>query len=210
MFHFFFLLIFLFSISESFLANRNYVDKSNFAAEFANQNESNTNYNVHNYRDEHFNKFKQPIPPSNGSKKIPALISATRNTFSRGLNKPQQTITPHYSRFGEPSELLNFKNLPELHPIQTNRTNVYASTSSNLFNGHENPPTHSSTTYGSQLLQPSASNHLNFLSNPLSNNSNTKLMSLKGNSLFLNVCISIYNVKNQRFHAMLLIYRAAK
>lgn len=183
-----FLLIFLSSISESFLTNQNHVDKPSFLAEYTSQNETNTNYNAHNYRDEEFSKFKQPMPPSNGSKRIPALISATKSTFSRGFNKPQQTVTPHYSRFGEPSELLNFKNLPELHPIQTNRTNAYASTSGSLFNGHDNSSLHS-TRYNSQLLQSTGLNHSNFLPNTLATSGSTKMMGLKGNSLIFNVRI---------------------
>lgn len=108
-----------------------------------------SNYNFNNGAETDYSDFKQPLPPplTNGTaRKVPGLIHATKTVFertmlNRGQNQPHQTVTPLYNKFGEPSELANFKNVPDLFPIKSNaRTNPNASyylSKDNLVNGHE-------------------------------------------------------------------------
>lgn len=154
-----------------------------------NESEPNTNYNYHD--DRQLSNFKQPMPPllTNGAKRVPGLMSATAS--HRSFNKPQQTVNPHFSRFGVPSEfggvseLSNFKNLPELYPIHNvNRSNASYSTSSNLVNGHENSALFSSTKYGTINQRPTLNHSTSRL---FCNSTNTKLMGLKANSCLSNV-----------------------
>lgn len=116
-----------------------------FALDHSNeQNDIQTNYNNHNGTDTRWGEFKTPMP-KNGSKhhRIPALISAKGQAFDgttifnrSKFNKPQQTIVPHYNRFGEPSELSSFKSVPDLYPIKANANASYLSSNS-LANGYE-------------------------------------------------------------------------
>lgn len=140
-------------------------------------------------------QFKQPMPPSltNGSKRLPALLSAT----SRSLNfsKPQQTIFPRYSKFGEASELSNFKSIPDLYPINRSNANMSQSTSGSLLNGHEHSSMYSSSKYDSLSNSRPTQNNSNFLptrkmfgtSNPYFNSTSAKSTGPKGNSFFTTV-----------------------
>lgn len=120
---------------------------SYFALDHSNErNHINTNYKTHNGTDTHrWSEFKTPIPLRNGSNQAPALVSAKSQAFDgttilhRSYNKPQQTINPHYNRFGEPSELSNFKSVPDLYPIaRTDPANTsYASNNRSLTNGYD-------------------------------------------------------------------------
>lgn len=116
------------------------------------QLEPDTNFN--HFSEDQWGKFKQPMAPplTNGSRRIPPLISTM---FNRKPNQPQQTVTPHYSRFGEPSELSQFRTIPDLHPIRNSQMSYSASGS--LSNGHEQS-LFSSTKFGSQRFK---SNHSN-------------------------------------------------
>lgn len=173
-------------------------------------NERNDNYshiNFNNGADSQRGEFKQPMPPpsTNGSKKVPNLISATRQAFGhslfhRGSNQPHQTIIPHYTRFGEPSELENFKSVPDLYPIKANRSNSKFPYSSrnNLDNGHEHsafstsrytPQSNQLSAFGTPSALPSSNlfgNSNSFFNNSM-NNRTSNTMSLKGNSIFSNV-----------------------
>lgn len=131
--------------SDSFHVQSNY-DACNFPLNHTNEhNDINTNYKTHNGHG--CDDFRQPMPPvKNGSNRVPALALARGQAFDGTSlfrrnynNKPQQTITPHYNRFGKPSELSNFKSIPDLYPISAlNRSNVsYAS--QNLTNGYSQP-----------------------------------------------------------------------
>lgn len=130
-----------------------------------------------------------PPPQTNGTgKRIPNLMPAPAY---RSFNKPQQTVNPHFSQYGEPSELSNFKNLPELYPISS-RSN--ATTSNCLVNGQEQSALFSATKYGSFNPRPTFSNsqvlttpRLLGNSNTYFNNSSTKSIGLKGNSFFTSV-----------------------
>lgn len=152
------------------------------------QTEPDTNY--HNFSENPWNEFKQPNRPSlvNGSKRIPGLISATprpTTMFNRKFNQPQQTVSPHYSQFGEPSELSNFKNIPDLYPIRANVSNndrSYPATGS-LVNSHEQ-----SIFSSTKFCRP---NHSNATATPsIIENSNFSLNCgnpLRENALFPNV-----------------------
>lgn len=137
--------IFVF-VSGSSIHVQNSCNASNFPLNHSNeQNDLNTNYTTHNGHG--YNDFKQPLPAlKNGSSRIPALALARSQAFDGSSlfhrsysNKPLQTINPHYNRFGESSELSNFKTLPDLYPIKAvNRSNIsYAS--QKLTNGYEQP-----------------------------------------------------------------------
>lgn len=163
--------------------------------QLSDQHEPDPNYNFNNYLDGQRAEFKQPMPRSltNGSKRIPALLTATKNTISRSFNRPQQTISPHFSRFGEQSELSSFKNVPDLYPIKTIRSDTNCSTSGNMINGHENYSMFSSNRYENQ--RPALSNS-NYASTPsfhsgtsgtAFNNNSYKSMGLKSNCSLLNV-----------------------
>lgn len=111
---------------------QNYYKPGYFALDHSNeqQNHINTNYKSHNGTEMRWGEFKQPMPMKNGSNRIPALVSAKSQAFDgttlfhRSYNKPRQTINPHYNRFGEPSELANFKSVPDLYPIKVNSSNA--------------------------------------------------------------------------------------
>lgn len=142
-------------------------------------------------------QFKQPMPPvTNGSRRIPALISASNRSFN--FNKPHQTINPHYSKFGELSELSNFKSVPDLYPINQTNANVSQSMSGGLVNGHEHSSMFVSSKYGSQTYPSSQSllsnsnygstnSFLGTSNRYFNNNASTKTFGLKGNSIYSNV-----------------------
>lgn len=119
----------LYHILDSYMQN-DY--KSGYFVNEQQHNNINTNYKIHNGgggdTDTRWGEFKAPMPLKNGSSnhhnRIPALVSAKSQAFDgttmfnrSRYNRPQQTITPHYNRFGEPSELSNFKSVPDLYPI---------------------------------------------------------------------------------------------
>lgn len=121
-----------------------------FALDHSNeQNDIHTNYNSHNGTDTQWGQFKAP-KPKNGSNhsRLPALIAAKSQAFDgttlfnrSRFNKPQQTVEPHFNRFGEPSELSSFKSVPDLYPIKANVSSANASylSSNSLANGYEQP-----------------------------------------------------------------------
>lgn len=152
------------------------------------------------------------MPPklTNGSsasstRKVPGLIVATKNAFertmfNRGLSQPQQTVTPFYNRYGERSELANFKHLPELYPIRQNASNansLYFS-SDNSVNGQEHsalltPRCRFGNSMNQQYERPLFSSSSNTLSatpinrpifNSSVNNQSSSSMSLRANSFF--------------------------
>lgn len=184
--------------AESFATNNARISSTAFSRSQANeQNAYNTNYNLISGTADR--RFKQPMPPlTNGSKKIPALLSASSHSFN--FNKPQQTINPHYSKYGELSELSSFKNVPELYPINRSNANHSHSTTDRLVNGHVHPSMFTSSRYGSQSNQTSRSTQTNsnhILSTPSilgtsstysNDNFSTKSVGLKGNSIFTSVC----------------------
>lgn len=142
-----------------------------------------------NYRpftDNHLANFKQPMAPPlafGQRKNVPGLISTMCN---RKPNLPQQTVNPHYSRFGERSELSNFKAVPDLYPIRPNVSNNHLSqsASSGLVNGHDHS-IFSSTKYGSQRFAPdSSTSSILGNSKPFPNNASGNL---KTDSFFTNV-----------------------
>lgn len=192
-----------------------------FALDHSNeQNDINTNYNNHNGTDTRWAEFKAPMPIRNGSNhhRIPALISAKSQAFDgttifnrSKFNKPQQTINPHYNRFGEPSELSSFKNVPDLYPIKANTSTANASylSSNSLSNGYEQPlfatPRYANDTCARSVL--SASNSVPstgvgrqrslFLNSTLNNKNSTtyNTMGSKSNATLYNV--SQFPYKNQ-------------
>lgn len=186
----------LIHVTDSFLTNNTNWTPETFARNRTyDQTDSHTNYNHQNERQ--WSNFKQPMPPpsTNGAKRLPALISA--NTMYRStFNKPQQTVNPHYTQYGEQSELANFRSIPDLYPIQnSNRPNASYTSNSSMANGHEHSSLFSTSKYGSpHQRQPTFSNS-QFLSTPrlfgnsgsFYKNSSTKPISLKGNSIFSNV-----------------------
>ncbi|XP_031622803.1 sentrin-specific protease 1-like isoform X2 [Contarinia nasturtii] len=171
----------------------------------------NFNYNYGNMD----GKFKQPLAPlTNGSKKLPALLSASN--CSLNFNKPQQTINPHFSKYGELSELSNFKSVPDLYPINRTNANASQSTSGGLLNGHEHSSMFLSSKYGSQLNPSSqsmlnnsnfGSTHSSILGNSkyFNNNSSTKPLGLKGSSLYSNSgqMIPPSNLSRSRYKSLL-------
>lgn len=180
----------------------------------AEQNDTATNYNPSNYTDNsHWGDFKQPMTPplTNGSKRVPGLISATqrpleRTIFHRSLNLPHQTVNPHFSKYGELSELSNFKNVPELYPIgKANRPNASGSYSSSghLVNGHEQS-IFSSTKFGNQINQRNSSNDATtYLTNmvenvsPILNNSIANRASTSMNVKTNSKCFNVSQIRNQ-------------
>lgn len=144
------------------------------------QNDANSHYNTNNGAESHWSDFKQPMPPpmTNGTKRLPGLINATRplaerKMFQRNVNQPHQTISPHYSQFGDSqhSVLGQFKAVPDLYRIKPIRSNISTSFStSNLANGHDQSQ-YSSLT-GTQLNRRSALNMPNSqsTSNLMTNN----------------------------------------
>lgn len=105
------------------------------------QNDVNTNYKSHNGTEIRLNSIETKLPLTNGSNRIPALVSARRiggpTIFHRNNSQPQQTVNPHYNRFGEPSELSNFKSIPDLYPIKVNRPNVSYASANSMANGYD-------------------------------------------------------------------------
>lgn len=131
------------------------------------------------------------MPLKNGSNyhRIPALVSAKSQAFDgttmfnrSRCNGPQQTITPHYNRFGEPSELSSFKSIPDLYPISkmnvSSQPSFLSSSSSNsLANGYEQ----------SLFATPKCANDTNVRSQfSASNTMPSTSMVGRGRSIFLN------------------------
>lgn len=183
----------IFCVADTFLPNNarsSYLTTTAFGRNRAHeQNDSNTNYNYQN--DRQWSNFKQPMPPpiTNGAKRLPGLISANRS-----FGRPQQTVNPHYDRFGGTSELANFKSVPELYPIQNvSRSNATSySTGGNLVNGHDYPSMFSSSKYGS--VNHESTDSLHRLATPQFrasgthfNNSNTKPGRLTSSQIFSGV-----------------------
>lgn len=140
-------------------------------------------------KDQHYKSFfdgnfKQPMAPTNGTKRIPALLSAAKPSFT--FNKPHQTINPHYSQYGEPTnELKNFKHVPDLYPI--NRSNI---SSASLINGNDKPPLFSSTKYDNNMSTSRfTQNNSRSLIDPSKSyfGNTSKLSGSKGDSMYLTV-----------------------
>lgn len=83
--------------------------------------------------------FKEPM--TNGKRKVPDLINVRPTTnnpiFNSMTNSPQQTIKPHFDRFGR-GERNQFRNVPPLFsiktsfPDRTNQSNYLNSTQKTL------------------------------------------------------------------------------
>lgn len=176
--------------TDSFL--KNHLNHNSLASTTARSANDQNDSDYHSFARNQWQEFKEPMPPSlmNGSKRVPNLIPATqRPIFNRKFNQPQQTINPIYSQYGEPSELSNFKSIPELYHIGRNASNnsLSHSNSSGLVNGHEKS-IFSSSNYGGQRY---GSNHSNISSTPcVFENSNVQLNggnSFRPNSFLTNV-----------------------
>lgn len=173
------------------------------------RDDNHSHYNFNNGAESQYSHFKQPMPPklTNGSaistRKVPALLAATKNAFdrtmfNRGLNHPQQTVTPFYNKYGERSELANFKNLPDLYPIRQNQSDANNSyfPGDSLINGHEHSGLVTSRfgnsmnqQYERPMFSSLSSNALS--ATPMNRSSNS--MSLRANSILSTVSKS----KNQ-------------
>lgn len=167
---------------------------SNARNQISQQNVPDSDYFVKRYVDRQNGEFKPPMSRSipNGSRRLPALLTASKNTFSRNFNQPQQTITPHFSNYGELSELSNFRNIPELYSIKSTRLNSNFTPSGRMVNGQEPSSLLSSIRCENQTPALSNSNYPStpsFYGSSASsfNKSCAKSMGLKSNCLLVNV-----------------------